>query len=411
MPCAATEISAIQWAQHEGKEANQPSTIAMAFKRQLVILSCLVLQCAADPNASSRLRGANSSVEGGMAKVLTNFTLSTKSGLAAKSANQPEWTAWFSDEDRGSASCNGLISGMECSGRYCDSVRLGCDYSLGSDHVSSRWKGWFSDGDNSKSLCDKGQFVTAVQCKGRYCDDLRLSCASVPSSLVQSNCRWLGWFSDENGKQVFPEGTRLTGLACTGRYCDNLRPYVCNVHQRCIAAGKQQGSWKYVQTIANSGSRHYSYHSTERNSKSSSSEWSKSLTTSVSAGFEYMGASSSVEVSSTVARTQARSLETALEEGYAETQTYTISPESVGLGLWQFEFTAKDTCRHTERIKTHEFIYTDGRFRSPCCLPGYAMGVQPPDVYTCYQKDYQVETASYCRSCGDDGASGACHGL
>ena len=259
----------------------------MAFKQQLVVLSYLVLQSAGDANASSRLRGANSSVEGGMARVLTNFTSSTKSGLAAKSAKQPEWTAWFSDEGWGSASCNGLISGMECSGRYCDSVRLGCDYSLGSDHVSSRWKGWFSD--TSESLCDKGQFVTAVQCKGRYCDDLRLSCSSVPSTLVQSNCRWLGWFSDGSGKQVFLEGTRLTGLACTGRYCDDLRPYVCNVHQRCIAAGKQQGSWKYVETIANSGSKQYIYHSTERNSKSSSSEWSKSLTTSVSAGFEYMG--------------------------------------------------------------------------------------------------------------------------
>ena len=149
------KLPAIQWAQREGGEASQPSRIAMAFKQQLVVLSYLVLQSAGDANASSRLRGANSSVEGGMAKVLTNLTWSTKSGLAAKSAKQPEWTAWFSDEGWGSASCNGLISGMECSGRYCDSVRLGCDYSLGSDHVSSRWKGWFSD--TSESLCDKRQ--------------------------------------------------------------------------------------------------------------------------------------------------------------------------------------------------------------------------------------------------------------
>ena len=73
-------------------------------------------------------------------------------------------------------------------------------------------------------------------------------------------------------------------LASAGRYCDDLRPYVCNAHQRGTAAGKQQASWKYVENIANSGSKQYSYHSTKRNSKSSSSEWSKSLTTSVSAG-------------------------------------------------------------------------------------------------------------------------------
>jgi len=381
---------------------------------QLFALSYLVLRCEGAPNATSHLRGVAKSPEEEVGMTHGPNNLSTPYttlfgiptlNLAVKA---PEWTAWFSDEGWGSASCNGLISGMDCSGRYCDKVRLGCDYSVGMDHGASHRNSWFSD--DSESVCSSGQFVTAVQCKGRYCDDMRITCTSVPSTR-QSNCRWLGRFSDGSGQQVFPEGARLTGLACTGRYCDDLRPRVCDVHQYCTVAGKPSGSWMWVENIATSGVKEYSYHSTESNKKSSSNEWSKSLTTSVSAGFEYAGAFGSVEVSSSLARTQVRSLERALEEGNAATQTYDISPDTVGMGLWQFEFTASDTCGHRETIKTHEYIFTDGRFRSPCCLPGYAMGVHPPESYTCYQKAFQVDKSSHCKSCGEDGAAEACGDL
>jgi len=372
---------------------------------QLLVLPYLVLPSAADPNVTSHLRGVAKdgvSVTSG----LTNLSMP----IATLDLAVSDWTAWFSDEDQGSASCNGLISGMECSGWYCDSIRLQCDYSLGMDHGASYQTSWFTDGDTANMKCNSGEFVTAIQCSGSFCDNMRLTCTSVPSTR-QSNCRELAWFSDESGPQAFTEGTRLVGLECRGSFCDDLLPYVCDVSQYCIAAGKQSGSWMWVEAIANSGVKQYSYHSTERNTQSSSSEWSESLTVSVSEGFTYSGVSGSVEVSSAAARTQARSLETALQEGYAETQTYDISPETVGMGLWQFEFTATDTCQHTEKIKTHEFIYTKGRFQSPCCLPGYAMGVYPPESYTCYQKEFQVETASHCNSCGEEGAVAACSDL
>ena len=81
---------------------------------------CPVVSCAAVR------RGSKCSVEGGVTKVLTNFTSSTKSGVAAKSTNR--LSGHLASQMKAGSQLR--ATGMECSGRYRESVRLGCDYSL-----------------------------------------------------------------------------------------------------------------------------------------------------------------------------------------------------------------------------------------------------------------------------------------
>jgi len=145
------------------------------------------------------------------------------------SVHAQNWTPFTSEEqgENSPALCStGLVSGLRCSGRYCDNVSLAC--AVAGVATAGTWGPYFSEEAPAEQICPDGEFVSGLRCKGRYCDDMSLRCTRVPA-LVPERCYWTSEVSEENGGTLqYGQGTYLRGLRCGGRYCDNLRSYVCD---------------------------------------------------------------------------------------------------------------------------------------------------------------------------------------
>jgi hypothetical protein len=77
-------------------------------------------------------------------------------------------------------------------------------------------------------ICPDGSAVTGLACTGRYCDNLSLECTAL-LNVSTTTCRWSSRsFSEENGNVAFPEDELLVGIACFGKYCDNKKYYLCD---------------------------------------------------------------------------------------------------------------------------------------------------------------------------------------
>jgi hypothetical protein len=171
------------------------------------------------------------SVRIGSAVLWLSFACFFLASSTTVTAQAQGWTPYVSEEqgEANPAVCNGLVSGLGCSGRYCDNVGLECTTPLGLGE--STWSPYFSEEGSAEYVCPEGQYVTGARCTGRYCDNMSVRCTRAPDLTVQ-RCFWTPEISEENGGKIeYGEGTYLRGLHCSGRYCDNLRSYVCQTKQ------------------------------------------------------------------------------------------------------------------------------------------------------------------------------------
>ena len=83
------------------------------------------------------------------------------------------------------------IAGVACSGRYCDNIRLECRQYLDNNAliVTSHWTGWFSDENVRSAYCPNDMVVNGVQCSGRYCDNMRLQCGRMAAGYRVSTSK------------------------------------------------------------------------------------------------------------------------------------------------------------------------------------------------------------------------------
>lgn len=153
-------------------------------------------------------------------------TSTTTSGTTTTSTTvpPPSWSHSTSDGHPPADCYPGLVSGIRCSGRYCDDMSLFCDYAVSTTDVGTFGAG-FSD-ENGPYVCPEGQVVTGLACSGDYCDDVYLKCSSV--SVELKDCVWKNPVSEEGGGTLqFGEGIYLKGMQCDGSYCDDVSAYVC----------------------------------------------------------------------------------------------------------------------------------------------------------------------------------------
>ena len=141
-----------------------------------------------------------------------------------------EWTPSTSEEagENSPARCESrLVSGLKCSGRYCDDVSLQCGDQLPLETKS--WSPYFSEESKEGYTCPNGEFIQGVRCHGKYCDSLSVQCArDLNAESEPKGCYWKPDLSEENGGTLeFGQGTHLKGLRCRGKYCDGLQAYVC----------------------------------------------------------------------------------------------------------------------------------------------------------------------------------------
>jgi hypothetical protein len=103
-------------------------------------------------------------------------------------------------------------------------------------------EGWYKhDADNSH-VCNWGNsppaFITGIRCSGKYCDNIKVECGEATApwfgnqrlAVGVTNCSWTGWYSEEQGTAInFGTNRYATGVECNGSYCDQKRFYVCSM--------------------------------------------------------------------------------------------------------------------------------------------------------------------------------------
>lgn len=157
-----------------------------------------------------------------------NLSIASAWTLFTRSGKSIDYTSWFSEEGNGySARQTAPIAGLVCDGRYCDNLRLITvrDGTTQPVQNSAHWTRWFSDGNPSWADCPIDMIVNEMQCSGRYCDDIRLQCGRLSSDyrVISSDIRNVDWFSEEEGERRCDDGYYFWGMACDGSYCDNLQ--------------------------------------------------------------------------------------------------------------------------------------------------------------------------------------------
>lgn len=194
--------------------------------------------------------------------VLSIVVVAAAVGIPATVAAAVSWTAWVSEEGGGPwAYCgpsNEAASGFQCSGSYCDDVRMKCEtmpygITVTGYHASATFseenngigtvtsEGWYRYDNSYSEVCNysgSAGIVTGVRCTGSNCDNITLECATpmthvegVAEPAQLTNCAWTGWFSEEQAAMQYATGANkwITGVACSGSYCDNKSFYVCSL--------------------------------------------------------------------------------------------------------------------------------------------------------------------------------------
>ncbi len=163
--------------------------------------------------------------------------------LELTAQNDPQafsFRSWHSEETPGDSECpvGQVVTGFDCSGRFCDRVRIEChNYGGSVPSASNAFSGWFEVGPppgfagNPKRMhiCASNEKMTGIDCRGSYCDDISIEC-SPTSGLGTSRCGWSNWFSDEDPTPFLaPTGTAIQGVWCSGTHCDDKRFLVCEI--------------------------------------------------------------------------------------------------------------------------------------------------------------------------------------
>ena len=100
------------------------------------------------------------------------------------------WSSWFSEESdrvrRNYAITElGFVVGVACRGAYCDDLRLNFMRSPNLQNLRQcYWTGEFSEEQQRGNTreCGSGYFVSGIKCTGPYCDNLNLYCCRARSA-------------------------------------------------------------------------------------------------------------------------------------------------------------------------------------------------------------------------------------
>lgn len=155
----------------------------------------------------------------------------------------------------------------------------------------------------------------------------------------------------------------------------------------CLAESVK-GSWTSKYTISSQGSETWRHGTSMTHGNSKTEEWSSSVTRTVNTGFELEGISASTEISSTIGHSTSNTYSQEWTTNDEHAFTVTWGPNAVGLNAWQFIFAPYDSCGYTEQSKTQQYALTEGAWRPPCCLPGYA--TDAPSYSKCHSADVMI---------------------
>jgi hypothetical protein len=143
------------------------------------------------------------------------------------------WTGYTSEEYPPLICRNGqAVRGIDCMGDSCDDIALDCrtTVKIPGEHM---WLPYFSEegaGSADEGHCvGNNVWMTGITCSGRYCDNISLRCSTLIGSST-GDCEWSGWYSDEQGPYTAPSAHYIKAIECEGMYCDNKRYRHCRMN-------------------------------------------------------------------------------------------------------------------------------------------------------------------------------------
>ncbi len=194
-------------------------------------------------------------------------------GLAVNAQAIPGYTPWVSEENGGPMtfcySGDEAVKGFQCSGGYCDWVRLWCEtlpydievhYYNSSDFFSeedsgigrSTSEGWYGYDNSFSHVCNyvgAAGIMTGISCQGSYCDNISVECATpfttfggVLEPVEMTDCDWTTPISEEDPPLLLADNQYITGVSCTGAFCDNKSFYACTLLPAANSCEGQCGS-------------------------------------------------------------------------------------------------------------------------------------------------------------------------
>ena len=145
------------------------------------------------------------------------------------------WTEWISEEQGNVIANPGYyLAGYRCSGRYADNQQLyfvsyeGFN-TLPGGTILSKWSNSISEEHTSnKYIAEQGYLITGINCSGEYCDNIKFRIGknqAIDISVDRSEEFWTEWISEEKGRNEYlaPDGYFIIGYECKGSFCDNRR--------------------------------------------------------------------------------------------------------------------------------------------------------------------------------------------
>jgi len=165
--------------------------------------------------------------------------------------------------------------------------------------------------------------------------------------------------------------------------------YVYLCESRGCEATRVEGRWVvHGGQIAGETSETWTVGTHQSSSTTSTEDWKQSVSAKVSQGWEFMGQKGGAEITGSVAHETSISHSSAWSKDDSHTFTVHYSAEDRGKQPWQFQFSSSDSCGHIVQSSAQTLAITEGAFRPPCCVPGYA--VDAPAYKVCHSRDTMV---------------------
>jgi len=147
--------------------------------------------------------------------------------------------------------------------------------------------------------------------------------------------------------------------------------YICA--SRGCRATEVQGEWvTHGGQIAGATTEKWSYGTDQSISTTKTEDWKESVTTKVKQGWKIKGEKGGVEITGEVAHETSKSYTSAWSEENSNTYEVKYDDKEKGKQPWQFQFSPTDSCGNTVKSSAQTLAITEGAFRPPCCVPGFA---------------------------------------
>lgn len=336
---------------------------------------------------------------------------------------------WQSGPDKGYSLLD-FLSGIHCSGRYCDNKRFKytTDFRVQENKpgVAPDIKIIRAETGSGAVKCPAGSYIAQMWCEsGRntdYCAKLAAACVKpILTSSKPPVCGMEKTISDEGASRLENEVTLMTyqlfdGMECSGKYCDNLKMTSCNIYgteKDLIPLELTGASWKNVGSMI-AGTRETSYTAGLEIASSTGHEVGGSVTasTEVSVTAGVSGSIGVAEVSS----------ETTASAGLAVTAQYahswnnskaSSSEVTVAIACDRLGEDAFGTDAHADvyafsliaKGKSHS---VDANFQAVTDAHyACSYGTSTPPAPVCFPKDCKNEFATNCQKCGGSSISEA----